>query len=693
MRDCTTFQSAAVYRPELDIGSDVAMVYACGPGFAERADGWRANGYGISMMTGIAWGGYDDYYMVDGVFKKEEVQTTKTGKLYMHGNSTTVGYNVPSDAYIEYIKRKIEPVVDYGVQAIYLEEPEYWAETGWSEAFKKEWEGFYGEPWQAPDSSPDAQYRASKLKYELYFKALREVFKHAKERARAQGKTIECHVPTHSLINYAQWRIVSPESYLMELAEADGYIAQVWTGTARSRNVYKGVVKERTFETAYLEYGQMLGMVRPTGRKVWFLADPVEDNPNRSWNDYKKNYECTIIASLMWPEVYRFEVMPWPDRIFQGTYPKVDLDSASNEREGIPAEYATQLLTVINALNDMNQSEVKYETGSRGIGMMVSDTLMFQRAEPMPSDAHLGSFFGLAMPLVKHGVPVEIVQLETVTHPSTLVPFRVILLTYEGQKPLTPEYHEALAAWVKNGGALIYIGDESDPYNHVREWWNNQGQNTAMPQADLFMRLGITRAAYSEPEAAGKGFVRIFSEKPRQLARYDYGAQKVIELAAEMCERLGEPLRMQNYLKIQRGPYIVASVLDESVSDAPLAIEGRFIDLFDAALPFVSKRLLHPNERCLLYDLDWVGKQGMRARVVASAARVRHETVSEQSIRFVVRGPKATTAQVCVLLPNAPKQLTASPAIPFEQTWDAASSTLHLSYENTAQDIAFEVSL
>ncbi len=693
VRDYTGFQSAAGYSPELDIGSDVAMVYASGPGFAGVADGWREHGYTISMMTGIAWGGYDDYYMVDGLFKKEEVQTTKTGRLFMHGNSTTVGYNVPTDAYIEYIKRRIEPVVDYGVQAIYLEEPEYWAETGWSEAFKKEWERFYGEPWQAPDSSPDAQYRASKLKYELYFKALREVFKHAKDRAQARGRTIECHVPTHSLINYAQWRIVSPESHLMELPEADGYIAQVWTGTARSQNAYKGVMKERTFETAYLEYGQMLGMVRPTGRKVWFLADPVEDNPNRSWNDYKKNYECTVIASLMWPEVCRYEVMPWPDRIFQGTYPKVDLDSTSKDREGIPSEYATQLLTVINALNDMNQPEVKYETGTRGIGVVVSDTLMFQRAAPAPSDAALGSFFGLAMPLVKHGIPVEIVQLETITNARVLAPFNVLFLTYEGQKPLKPEYHEALAEWVKEGGGLIYVGDNSDPYNRVREWWNDQGRNAAAPQADLFTRLGITHAAYSEAEAVGKGYVRVFSEKPRQLARYDYGGAKVVELAGQMYERLGEPLRTQHYLKLQRGPYVVASVLDESVADTPLTLEGRYIDLFDAQLPYVTKRVVNVNERCLLYDLDWPGSQGVRAKVVAAAARVKEERVTERGLYFVTRGPKGTTARVCLVLPSAPTCVTSEPQIASEETWDAEHSILRLSFENTARDVSFEVSL
>ena len=44
--------------------------------------------------------------------------------------------------------------------------------------------------------------------------------------------------------------------------------------------------------------------------------DPVEDNPSRTMEDYLGNYERTLAASLMFPEVDRFEVMPWPTRIF-----------------------------------------------------------------------------------------------------------------------------------------------------------------------------------------------------------------------------------------------------------------------------------------------------------------------------------------------------------------------------------------
>ena len=72
---------------------------------------------------------------------------------------------------------------------------------------------------------------------------------------------------------------------------------------------------------------------------------------------------------------------------------------------------------------------------------------MFQRVEPTPSDRHLGNFFGLAMPLLKRGIPAKVVQLETLKRPEDLGDLDVLLMTYEGMKPMSAEVHRVLAAW------------------------------------------------------------------------------------------------------------------------------------------------------------------------------------------------------------------------------------------------------
>ncbi|HEY8997983.1 MAG TPA: hypothetical protein VIM60_08790, partial [Edaphobacter sp.] len=244
------FQTSQGWSPRVNVEADTVMVYGIDETMPDRIRSWREHGYKVAVMTGVAWGRYADYLRgdFDGKEHWNETQQEKSGKLILH-SGREVPYISPTESYGKYLSKGVERALEAGATAIYLEEPEFWARAGWSDAFKSEWQAYYHEPWQAPDSSPDAQYRASKLKYFLYRRALAQVFEFIKQWSAEHGKQIPCYVATHSLINYAQWAIVSPESSLLEVG-ADGYIAQVWTGTSRQPNVYQGKREERTFETA-----------------------------------------------------------------------------------------------------------------------------------------------------------------------------------------------------------------------------------------------------------------------------------------------------------------------------------------------------------------------------------------------------------------------------------------------------------
>src|SRR6185437_5772348 len=97
----------------------------------------------------------------------------------------------------------------------------------------------------------------------------------------------------------------------------------------------------------------------------------------------------------------RYEIMPWPDRVFNRPYPKVDASQRKPgekiETESIPKPYETELQSVITALGDMRQPTTNWEIcGTQGVGVLVSDSMMFQRGQPAAADADLGSLFGLA---------------------------------------------------------------------------------------------------------------------------------------------------------------------------------------------------------------------------------------------------------------------------------------------------------
>ncbi|PYI84662.1 MAG: hypothetical protein DME26_12860 [Verrucomicrobia bacterium] len=106
----------------------------------------------------------------------------------------------------------------------------------------------------------------------------------------------------------------------------------------------------------------------------------------------------------------------------------------------------------------------------------------------MLPDPHLSHLYGLALPLLKRGMPVTPVQLENLDAARYLDGFRVLLLSYHGMKPLSPDAHRPLTEWVKRGGVLVVVDDDTDPYNRVREWWNSDGRSYATPREHLFDR-------------------------------------------------------------------------------------------------------------------------------------------------------------------------------------------------------------
>ncbi len=648
----TCFQTGEAWSPQGNLRSDVAIVYGIDTNLPHRIQTWRDRGYRIHVMTGVSWGHYQDYLYgrFDGINHVDEAQTVSDGRKSSHGGD--VYYMCPSTNYGNFLCSGVQRALEAGAEAIHLEEPEYWVNSGYSEGFKREWRAYYNEEWQPPHSSFDAQWRASKLKYFLYRRALQQIFDHVQEFNRKTGKKVRCYVPTHSLLNYAHWEIVSPESSLARLNGCDGYIAQVWTGTSRTPNKFRGEVKERTFETAFLEYGAMQNLVRATGRSVWYLNDPIEDNPNHDWDDYKRNWECTLVASLFQPEVSQYEVAPWPERIFRARYPR---SAKPADRKTIPPLYATELQVVMNALNDMKQDHVEWDCGTDGIGLVISDSLMFQRGDPRPSDEHLSHVYGLALPFLKRGMPIAPVQLENVTVHNYLKDFRVLMLTYQGMKPLSDDVHAPIVDWVKRGGVLVVCDDDSDPFNGVREWWNSDGRKYSTPREHLFEQLGIVSSASESEWRVGKGKVVWVRTNPVTFADSAAGDERIVSVVRDAAKHAKLKWRETNYLSLRRGPYLIASGLDESIDADVKTLRGRFVNLFDPELRVQSEVKIDPAGRYLLRDLEFGRRRD--GQVIASACKTLPTEHGGKTFSFAVEGVGNTPAVVLMHAGKEPRSV------------------------------------
>ena len=685
----TTFQTASHWKPTIDVRSDAVMIYGTGSRpemtFKDRVESWKKHGYTPHFMTGIAWGGYSDYFTGkwDGKPHMDEGQKDAKGDTILHNPGTP--YIVPTLNYLKFFKEtQIKPVIDAGIREIFLEEPEFWAYAGYSESFKREWQEYYGFPWRAQHLSAENTYLSNKLKYHLYYRALNEAFTYAKEYGREKGMDVRCYVPTHSLINYSMWHIVSPEASLASMKNCDGYIAQVWTGTSRVPNYFNGTRKERVFETAFLEYGSMESMTRPTGRKMFFLTDPIEDAP-KDWVDYKQNYQATFTAQLLYPQIADYEVMPWPARIYEGLY---SISANSKEKARIPRFYSTQMQIMVNTLNSMPLSKNKV-SGSQGISVLMANSLMFQRSlEPVEGyeDPQLSNFFGLALPLLKRGVPVSITHLENTSYADTWKDVKVLLMTYSNMKPLDPKAHQDLADWVKRGGTIVYCGRDNDPYQQVLEWWNQNGNTYTAPSQHLFQLMQMPEKAEEGIYFYGKGRVYVVRQDPKEFVMQEAGDQSLLSV----IEKAYGKLKYKNHFYLERGPYVLAAVVDENaVSSEPLQLKGNYIDLFDPKLPCLKQKTVNPGEQAFLFNIHAVSQKN-RPQVLASASRQSNEMIGKRTYSFLAKSPAETDNVMRILLPKKPQSIKVS-ANQFKSEWDDQTHTLLLQFENNPEGVQVNI--
>ena len=741
--ELTGYQASGDFRPSVDLQCDFVMVYGIDDTMPDRIRQYREKGYVIHLMTGIAWGEYQDYLdgKWDGRKHWDEGQVERSGKDVIH--NPTVPYMVPTVSFSEYLTERMKIAVDKGVEAIHVEEPEFWDRSGYSEAFKREYEIYYKEPWRPQHEDLDVQYKSARLKAYLYSRAIDRVSAALKEYAKVvYNRDLRFYVPTHSLLNYTQWKIMSPEAALINIPTVDGYIAQIWTGTSREANVYEGVYKERTFETAYLEYGVMQELVKGTGRRMWFLNDPIEDLPSYTWENYEYNYRKTAAASLLHPHIWHYEICPWPHRVFDGRYPRFQPNIAKKDETSyetdqsrpIPGSYSTLLSGMFQLFGDMEQKEFCFEGAGDSVGICMSDSGLFQRTFPdgivngrklgdrfamakhkntgnpvdeeaaealmkeiredesllldfIQSDA-FPQFYGMSLPLLKYGLPVRPVQLDNVRRfAGYLDTLKVLILSYEYIKPEAPDINTAVLSWVMNGGTLLYIGDGSDPFHRIDSWWRKSGYEN--PARHLFRLAGMEETPEDGVYPAGNGKIVVWNMVPAKICLSRELAQEYRYKVKDALESLGLSWEFRNDLTLHRGPYIISAVMDESVTDEKKVWEGLFADLGENDYPVITHKEIGPDETALLFDFDTIREETFR--VIGTSARVLDAQTDDGGFQLKLKTADKIRAYTRVRLPQKAAAALAvdeqGQHVPMEVNWDDASQTLLLCYDSHSEEV------
>lgn len=652
----TSFQTGGGYVPEHDIRTDAVIAYTDN---AALIKGWRDKGFFVQTMYGFRTG--DDYIKAH----PDEGQTDAKGNFITCGPGSY--YMVPTESRIKAAVQYFTNAINAGTRAVCPEEPEFFQQAGYSESFKKAWQAYYKEPWQDPASSIEARWKSERLKAHMEYTMVKSILDAAEKQKPDVLRMVACH----SAVTYYNWGIIYPHYQCMMLPNLQEIIGQVWTGTARTPCRYEGKVEERTFEVAYLEYSSLMNLVRGTGKRMWFLMDPLEDNGDRTMEDYHSNYEKTLVASLLFPEVDAYEVMPWPNRIYGR----------------VPDEFATEISSVINALQDMhNQKDVKYDMGTRGIATFVADSMGWQRGAPHASD--YDAFWGMTLPLVYKGIPVQVAQLERVVEKDYLKQYKVLVLSYDIMKPMKPEYNQAIADWVKAGGVLVFFGGD-DAYNALPEWWHRDDRNS--PKADLFARMRVPNAEIHtlrveggtqswSAARVGKGSVIDVKEAPSYFASSAEAASRLRSVVASACKQAGLEYKEQPRLGIRRGNYVAMRTFGEAKT-----LKGSYVSVLDPKLVVVADPVIAPDTCALYFD---VTKNLTGApKLLYSSSKVEKKAESDQATELTLSGPLKTKGVARIY--TGGKQVGS--VEPAEAKLEQSGGTLLVTFDNKPESVAVTV--
>jgi hypothetical protein len=354
---------------------------------------------------------------------------------------------------------------------------------------------------------------------------------------------------------------------------------------------------------------------------------------------------------------------------------------------------------MVNSLNQMPLSTNKLN-GSKGIGVLLSNSMMFQRFPTHAGydDPQLSNFYGMAIPLLKRGVPVETVHIENLANKNTLKDIKVLIMSYANMKPLAASFHEELAKWVKNGGVLLYYGKDTDPFQNVKEWWNTNGNTFKAPSAHLFQLLGLKESEGKQEYSIGKGKVYLVRKDPKELimqANGDADFLAYVKSAYENDANAGKLIFKNNFV-LQRGPFTIAAVLNETEQTEPLILSGLFIDLFNPELPIVKQKTVNIGAQAYLFDVSKITTKNT-PQVLAAAGRLEDQatTITKNSYSFLIKSPANTINAMRILLPKKPKAISANvngkELSLLKNEWDENSKTLLLGIDNYSEGVKVKI--
>lgn len=398
--------------------------------------------------------------------------------LQCDGNGSRSGFwdsVVLTDKVLNYnFGQYLRPANRKNVWQIGIIEPEMFRAGAYSEAFQELWELKYGEAFEDPYHDVSAMFRSQRLSVWTVTNAI----KYYVSQLAAKNETFRRFaIAPHSTLAYAALGDGVTDGYvhMMGTGLVRSVTGQTWSNPMENPIRYAGADIKDPFINGLIDYGTYLDAADYYGADFFALCDPMSDTAATTGTEeyWRSLCHMQLVASLMYPEINRWELI-WTNRSFMNVSPA----------------YRTEQLNIHNALLEISGQAYRSTGGTAGITYLLSDTLTWQTdARPGWGGSAYDGFWGIVSPLAYDGILPRTRAMELITSADDLEGVRVLIVSYDNQKPLYPEVNSAIAEWVKAGGTLLCVGGPDEYLETEGAWWHqSEGES---PVGDLLLQLGL----------------------------------------------------------------------------------------------------------------------------------------------------------------------------------------------------------
>lgn len=717
----TLTQCNAGYSPKYDVETDCMLCYVYGIDNGGALESWAKNKHtynddttiGLMVAINRDSGEYIESYAGDRGLA--DVQTLADGSYRKHSQmgNRPIYYMVPTPQYVEYKWKAVKHFLDTGlVNMIAFEEPEFWNSAGYSKGFKEVYEATYNTHWEPPETSADVKYKTQKLKAQMFVDAIDVLSRRIKEYM----PSVQVLVATHCVDDYCAHGISTNLHTFGNLPCVDGFIGQTWSDGVCRDLPCEGELRSFSEGTALFQYRSYRPFLK-SHHSLYFLQDPSSDNPhvNNEWRI--ENWRKTVVASMLQDHSVLSQFTIWPQRAFMAANP----------------EYRTTQLNVYKLYQEMDKLKGNIYSGTTGIALGLSDTASWCiEDERIYPTQNLKTIFGFSLPLLSRGMPIDTVCLDTLDSVDILKDVKLLLLSYDGMKPLGQKTNEVIADYVKQGGRVLYFGGY-DRFNDMKDiWWSEQNttplehllsltgkcitaqvgvssDEVIYKDEKLSCTLGeedkkstVTFKGEIAPLATVNGETAVFSIKVGNgemvvsglPSAFVSSTKESTDFYLDLCKKLLPEYSPCQIMAAVRDRYISCCALEEAVY---LDEKSTLLDLFSHKLTCLKGGVIAPHTTGVYYDVTDLVKGDRPRFLFTGGVEVKETVENDDGIIFTITQPEDSVSVSRVYCGG--KNLTVNAVnsegdeVKVETEYDQNTDTLALYYycENINSPVTFTI--